>query len=494
MEDLILIQRLNLVVAAVVLVFLVIPSSGWSTEVTGSLTFDGLPIGDTFPEMQYGGVRAVNRDTYELTLGSVDAGEGTYSIDLVEGTYDLRIVVGEEEDTDSYSVLPGNLWGGQRGVNVGSGGTETVDFEMYYMVHVTAPYDDDDFGASWGYTLPYECPYGPEVPDSFRLQWDPVPRVDRYEVRVEHFSCPDLVRTEVTETTETSVDIEISPAEAETVMVRVEGVGRAGYVLTRMPGMLYDNGITSTSAHWLHATGDGNRPIHSSNSSFLIQVARLAGVGSSYWTSDVTLTNTGPASVLATLTFTARGANGLVEYSTETFEVPSFSCRTIKDVVGTLFGMSAAGSLEISPASLRAYARTATNGDDGSYGQAFPVVTVDGGSWASQAGGEIVRAAGIIRGAFRTNLILAEIWGETAEARVRLLDMDGVELGVRTYSLPALGNTQINDLVKALTGNSGLEVEDAQVMVFVTSGGGRVAGALSIVDQGSDDPITVMLE
>ena len=122
------------------------------------------------------------------------------------------------------------------------------------------------------------------------------------------------------------------------------------------------------------------------------------------------------------------------------------------------------------------------------------LATVDGGSWTSQASGEIVRTAGIIRGAFRTNLILAEIWGEMAEARVRLLDMDGVELGVNTYSLPPLGNIQVNDLVKALTGNSGLEAEGAQVKVFVTFGGWRVAGALSIIDQGSDDPITVMLE
>ena len=156
--------------------------------------------------------------------------------------------------------------------------------------------------------------------------------------------------------------------------------------------------------------------------------------------------------------------------------------------------MTDAGSLEISPATIRAYARTATTGDEGSYGQSFPAVAVDGGSWASHDGGEIVRAAGIIRGAFRTNLILAEIWGETGVARVRLVDMDGVELGVKTYSLPALGNIQINDVVKVLTGNAGLEVEDAQVEVSVTSGGGRVAGALSVVDQGSDDPITVMLE
>lgn len=489
-----LIQRLNLVVASVVLVFLVIPSSGWSTEVTGSLTFDGLPVGDTFPEMQYGGVHAFNRDSYELIFGSVDTGEGTYSIDLVEGTYDLRVVLGEEEDTDSSSTFPGNLWGYDWVVEVGSGGTETVDIRMNYLVHVTAPYDNDDSGASWGYTLPYECPYGPEVPDSFRLQWDPVPGVDRYQVRVEHFSCPDLVRTEVLETSETSVDIEIMPAEAETVKVRVEGFGKAGYVLTLMPGLLYDNGNTGTSSHWLHATDDGNRPIHSSNSSFLIQVARLAGVGSSYWTSDVTLTNTGPVSVLATLTFTPRGADGLVEYTTKTYVVPAYNCRTIKDVVGTLFGVTDAGSLEISPASLRAYARTATAGDEGSYGQSFPAVAVDGGRWASHDGGEIVRAAGIIRGAFRTNLILGELWGETAKARVRLLDMDGVELGVKNYSLPALGNIQINDLVKVLTGNAGIEVEDAQVEVSVTSGEGRVAGALSIIDQGSDDPITVMLE
>ncbi len=487
------IQRFSVVVMAVVLAFLVIASSGWSTEVTGNLSFNGLPVGDTFPEMVYGEVNAYNVDTQQRAYGSVDAGQGTFAIELADGTYNMNVVLGEDEDTDWFSQLPGNIWGNQTGISVGAGGSETVDFILHYMVHVTAPFDNDDYGASWGGSV-RECPFGPEVSVSFRLQWDPVPAADRYEVNVSYFSCSDWVRTEVLPTSGTFVDVEINPLEAESITVWVTGFGTGGNSMTAMPQMHYDNGSVGTSGHWLHATGGGGRPVHSSDSTFLIQVARLAGVGSSFWTSDVTLTNTGPASVLATLTFTPRGADGLVDYSTATFEVPAFSCRTIKDVVGTMFGATAAGSLEISPATIRAYARTATTGDDGSYGQAFPVVAVNGGGWASDGGGEVVRAAGIIRGAFRTNLILAEIWGETAVARVQLLDMDGVELGVKTYPLPALGNIQVNDLVKVLTGNGGLEVEDAQVLVSVTSGEGRIAGALSIVDQGSDDPITVMLE
>ncbi len=486
-------RRFSTIVVSVVISVGAFASAGFSTEVTGSLTFDGLPVGDTFPEMGFGGISAYNVDTSERTYGMVDGGEGIYSLELAEGTYNISIVVGEAEDTDSFSQLPGNLWGNQTGVQVGSGGSQTVDFLMYYLVHLTGPYDNDDFGASWGGSA-LDCPFGPEVPSSFRLEWDPVPGVNRYEVNVTHFSCPEWVRADVIATSETFVDIEISPAEAETVSLFVRGFGTTGDSVTAMPYLNYDNGSTGTFGHWLHAGEGDGRPVHSSNSSFLIQVARLGGVGSSYWTSDVTLSNPGSASVLATLTFTPRGAEGLVDFEVATYEVPAFSCRTIKDVVGTLFGVTDAGSLEISPATIRAYARTATTGDEGSYGQSFPAVAVDGGSWASHDGGEIVRAAGIIRGAFRTNLILAEIWGETGVARVRLVDMDGVELGVKTYSLPALGNIQINDVVKVLTGNAGLEVEDAQVEVSVTSGGGRVAGALSVVDQGSDDPITVMLE
>lgn len=486
-------RRFNRGVTAVVLVVSLVAISGWSTEVSGSLTFDGLSVAEVFPGMVFGGVSAYNVDTAERVVGTVNAAQSTYSIDLVEGTYNFALVLGEEQDTDWSSHLPGNLWGNQSNIMVGSSGSETLDFPLYYMVHVTAPYANDNNGASWGGSV-LECPYGPEVSTRFRLEWDPVPRVNRYSVTFSYFECPDWVKTETVETTEPSVDVEINSTEAETLSFYIGGFGESGPSVTAMPYMIYDNGSTGTTGHWLHGVEGSGRPVHSSNSSFLIQVARLAGVGSSYWTSDVTLSNTGPASVLATLTFTPRGAEGLIDFTSRTYEIPAYSCRTIKDVVGTLFGLTEAGSLEISPSTIRAFARTATPGDAGTYGQFFPAVPVDGDGWASLSGGKVIRAAGVVRGAFRTNLILAELWGEEAVAQVRLIDRDGLELGVRSYPLPALGNIQVNNVVRVVTGDANLQVEDAQVVVSVTSGAGRVAGALSIVDQGTDDPMTVMLD
>lgn len=471
--------------------FLFVAQIGGSTVVSGNLTYDGSPVSAVFSEIGFGSVSAYNVGNSERTYGSVNIEQGTYSVELEEGIYNFSIVLGEDENTDSTSYLPGNLWGTKTNIAVGSGSEQTVDFPMYYFVHVVAPFDNEDFGAQWGGSA-LECPYGPEVTPQFRLEWDPVPGVNRYEVLVQYFSCDALVQDDAFPTTNTFLDMVINPAVAENISFFVRGHGSSVPPITAMPYLIYGN--TGTNSHWLHAAAGEGRPIHSTDSLFLLQVANLPGVGSSYWTSDVTLSNTGPSDVLAKLTMTPRGANGLADYTTKTYQVPAHSCRTIKDVVGSLFGASGAGSLEIAPSTLRAYARLATAGEEGSYGQSFPSAAVNGESWASLAGGKIIRAAGIIKGPFRTNLILAEIWGEPADVEVSLIDMNGVQLGETAIAIPAYGNIQINDVVRVLTGSAGLELHDAQVAVSVRSGGGRVAGALSLVDQESDDPVTIILE
>ena len=237
---------------------------------------------------------------------------------------------------------------------------------------------------------------------------------------------------------------------------------------------------------------DGERTAHPPSSIFVPQVARLQGVGSSFWTSDVVLTNPSTSAVIATLTFTPRGMSGLTDYLSETVTVPAGGCRVLEDVVGTIFRTSGAGSLEVSPASLGVTSRISTPGQSGgSYGQGFPATSSD--TAASLAGPvTTLGAGGLSRGSFRSNLVLTEIWGEGAEVEVFVLDREGIVVGTAGRSLPPFGTIQLNDIVGLAGGPATLT--EGQVTVTVTSGGGRVVAVLSLVDQMTQDPTTLVLE
>ena len=59
-------------------------------------------------------------------------------------------------------------------------------------------------------------------------------------------------------------------------------------------------------------------------------------------------------------------------------------------------------------------------------------------------------------------------------------------------SLQAFGTSQINDVVGQISGLGSLT--EGQVVVTVTGGSGRIAGAVSMVDGISQDPTTLALQ
>jgi len=95
-------------------------------------------------------------------------------------------------------------------------------------------------------------------------------------------------------------------------------------------------------------------------------------------------------------------------------------------------------------------------------------------------------AGGVVRSpAYRTNLGLCEVWGESTEIRVSLWHHDGLLAGTTTVNLPPYGNTQINDLPGTLGGLD--QMENGMVEVEILSGDGRVGAYLSIVDNLTGD-------
>jgi len=459
-----------------------------ATTVSFTTPFDGVPIAESLPDHRYAAVSAYEPATTSRTTFEVELIDNVATIDLDPGIYNFSLLVASSPLDGRSSAAPGDLRATRPAVEVPAQGPLELEIPMQYAVHITNPFDN---GEPWsGNTR--SCPSGPQVDTRFTLAWESVPNVTTYQVRVTRRTCPDVFETETIPVSGTSVELTIDPETASTMAFTIVGITDRGVNVVTNPRMVYDDAQNETTE--VHAIGEGSRLIRSTQSLFALQVARAAGVGSSFWTSDLTISNPSDSLATATLVFTPRGADGSIDYETATLDIPARATRTITDVLGNVFGLTAAaGSLELEPRSLQAWVRTATPADTGSYGQGYPMLAADDPSVLDLQGTRQLAAGGLVRGAARTNLTLAEIWGVDATVSVSLFDRDGVLLGSTSITLRPFENLQINDVVRNLTGTSS-DLTEGRIEIEITAGGGRVAAALSIVDNGSDDPTTVVLE
>ena len=240
----------------------------------------------------------------------------------------------------------------------------------------------------------------------------------------------------------------------------------------------------------LRAGGSGSTPpvrdVHSPDGYFIPAAAKMPGAQGTYWTTSLTVLNLADSPQTVEAYFTPRGSDGSTHYVGADLELGANSSTTWEDVVGTVFGTTGAGSLEIRGTDIIVSSRTATPGlAGGSYGQGIPplaphhIVRTDGAQ-AQWAGG-VVRSP-----AYRTNFGLCEVWGEAAQVRVTLWDQQGQAAGTRTIDLPPYGNAQINDIPHTLGGVD--QMVNGAVEVEILGGGGRVGAYLSIVDNVTGDP------
>lgn len=471
---------------SVVATLLAVGAAATTTAATVTLTasYDGLPLADVMPAFHYGLVTTYDTVTRERTYLELDLGTGQATFELAEGVYNLGLAAAAAPFDGATRYRPGDLRTTLTGFEAPASGEISEDVAMLSVVHITAPVDTAGPWTGHGAS----CPLGPEVPASFTLEWDPVPRAVSYEVVLYRLHCLDHAPPETTPVEEPRLEVAIDPATAEALEIVIRAFGTTGLQLAGSPYLVYDD--AASNATYVHATGGRGG---SNDAMVAVQVASTPGAGDSFWTSDLTLSNPSGSPVTATVRYTPRGDDGRDDYLTATVVLPGDATRTLADVVGSLFGASGAGALEVRPRSVQAWIRTSTPGPAGSYGQGYPLLTPDDPRVARLPDTPRLGAGGVVRGGARTNLGLAEIWGSSATVRVRLADRDGVELGSQELTLGPFGNRQLNDLVRLLTGASG-GLTEGRVTVEVVAGDGRVAAALSIVDNGSDDPTTVVLE
>ncbi len=89
---------------------------------------------------------------------------------------------------------------------------------------------------------------------------------------------------------------------------------------------------------------------------------------------------------------------------------------------------------------------------------------------------------------YRTNLGVVNVTGSALAVEVGFFDAGGGSLGTATYSVPAYGSIQRNNVFQEVTGE---EVDGGYAVVRTTTPGGRFLAYASVVDNRSGDPVYI---
>ncbi len=217
--------------------------------------------------------------------------------------------------------------------------------------------------------------------------------------------------------------------------------------------------------------------------------ARGPGQGGAYYTTDLTVANTGETPTTFTLEFLDHDVDGR-DGPERSFAIGAGASTTLPDVLGSVFGLTTAfGAIRItSPSSaLRALSQTSTPAFGGTVGQSVPAARLEdlvtGGVPRSILG---VREDRL----FRTNLILASATDGPLDVDVALVADDGAELGSRRFTLPPVGMTQVSHVVRALRVTA--DVSGARLVVSTPAAGKLFAAYASAIDNATNDPRTLL--
>jgi hypothetical protein len=214
--------------------------------------------------------------------------------------------------------------------------------------------------------------------------------------------------------------------------------------------------------------------------------ARAPGVGA-FWTTDLTLRNTGTAAMLATVRFLGHSGDGRNGPEVEVPLAPGES-RTYADVLGSLFGLeSDYGPIRVSPseAGLVVQGQTFTPGGGGTFGQSVPAVPSVGLIGATPRSIVGVRQDAL----FRTNLMIANAGESQIEVDYDLFaSSGGAPLASGRITVGPLNFVQLN-----VANDLHVDGVAGAAFVFSTpSPGGAFAAYASVIDRATGDPRTLL--
>ena len=242
--------------------------------------------------------------------------------------------------------------------------------------------------------------------------------------------------------------------------------------------------------HSYTVTGKGGGTAAPAGTWILPSAARTPGTGGSYWTTDLTIANTGTSDATYTLKFLGHDADGTAGVE-RSFPLGAGKSMTHADLLGTVFDETSAwGAVRITSTSalLGISSQTSTPASGGgAYGQSVPGLS----------DAELVRAGSPrnlapVRedGAFRTNLVLANATGSPLDVDVDLVADTGTPLASARYALPPFGMTQVNRVVRAL--GVAADVAGARLLLSTPSSGGAFAAFASVIDATTNDARTLL--
>ncbi len=211
--------------------------------------------------------------------------------------------------------------------------------------------------------------------------------------------------------------------------------------------------------------------------------AHAAGVGGSLWRTDLAVTNLETAAAAVQLRW--HDANGTASKS---FQVSASSQQVFPDVVASLVGGDASGSIEIiSDRMLAVRSRTFNQAVSGSFGQSLDGITsVDGLAVTQQA--SLVQLSE--NDSFRTNIGLVNPGTGEAVVDIGLVDRLGATVGTFSLTIPA--GRLVQDLRPFRSRFGKGDVTGGAALVTLRSGSSAWAYA-SVIDNRTGDPTTITM-
>lgn len=221
------------------------------------------------------------------------------------------------------------------------------------------------------------------------------------------------------------------------------------------------------------------------NTWLLPSSARKQGRDDAFYTTNVTISNTGSAAAQVTLRFLGHERDGRTGPE-KSFTLVAGATITFTDVLSSAFAISDDyGAILISSnvATLVVESTTSTPGGGGEFGQGL------GASGRNELiGDDRTRSLVGVRddSRFRTNLVLTNAVEKAIDVDLNLFDDKGGVLGSLRVRLEPLGMRQINEVSRSV-GATG-EVTGARLVLSTPTPGGAFAAYASVINNGTDDP------
>ena len=218
-------------------------------------------------------------------------------------------------------------------------------------------------------------------------------------------------------------------------------------------------------------------------------VAHSAGAKSSFFKSDVQIFNPQTHAVTLGLALTPTGIDSAPQRSHQSIEVAAGALVLLEDIVMSVFGVEAVGSLEITTegeqivATCRTYNDAGSNGTFGQFIQAQELGAVSNDYYDGIALIHLGKSEEI-----RSNIGLCEVLGGETGVYLRLRGSTGSDLAEDHVILPPYGHIQINDIFSWF----GIEAqENVRLVAQHDQGSGGFVSYASVLDNQSSDPIYV---